>query len=216
MKHTTLQEMVKNLSNVSDINWGMYAFSRDPLKNKVSDSQKKEMIEKAISCGRQKAVWAMEHFGTNNPKEIAKQLGLEVNSVSKGQIADRVLFALFTPPNTINIMEEPIKKAVESLETMEIVSKETIYNLILGHEIFHFLEEEDENIYTRTEKIVLWNLLGIKNRSTIRALSEIARMYFSLSLTSFPCSPFALDVILYYNYNIAEATKIYNDIMQFS
>ena len=212
----TLQEMVVQLSKISPISWGMYAFSRDPLKNKIDDATKKEMIEKAIDCGIKNAQWVIKTYKTNNPIEIANQLGLQVNSVCKGQVADRVLFALFTPPNTIDIMEEPIEKAVSSLETMNIISKETLYNLILGHEIFHFLEEEDESIYTRNEKIVLWNFFGIKNRSTIRALSEIAGMYFSLTLTSFVCSPFALDVILYYNYNTKESIKIYNDILQFS
>lgn len=210
-----LARMVEDLKSVGEEAWGMYAFSRDPLRDKVPEERKREMIRKAIACGREKADWAAKRFGTRDPEEMAASLGLQVISRDKGQIADRVLFALFTPPDQVEIMEEPVRKAAGLLGSLEGVTEKAVRRLILGHEIFHFLEEEDPEIYTRTETIELWSFLGIRNRSTVRALSEIAGMYFSQAFTSFYCSPFALDVILYYSYDAQTAIGLYNEIMEF-
>lgn len=211
----TLAQMIGGLKTVSEEAWGMYAFSRDPLRDKISEERKREMIGKAIACGREKARWAIERFGTRDPARMAGQMGLQVISRDKGQIADRLLFALFTPPNQVEIMEEPLQKAEGLSYGLDGVDAGNMRRLILGHEIYHFLEEEDEEIYTRREKIELWKFLGFRNRSTVRALSEIAGMYFSQSLTQFCCSPFALDVILYYGYDVQVAEGLYREIMGF-
>lgn len=209
----TLQRIISELMNVREITWGMYAFSRDPLCNKISNEQKREMIVKAVECGKNAAARIVDCFETSDPLKIAEKLGLGITCVEKEQRADRVLFALFTPPDKIEIMAEPIQRAEQSHATMEFISLETIKKLILGHEIFHFLEEQDSSIYTKTEKIELWRFLGFRNYSTIQALSEIAGMSFSGYLTPFGTSPFALDVILYYNYDIRKAKSIYEEIM---
>ena len=137
-----------------------------------------------------------------------------VEYLDKGQIADRVLFALFTPPGLIQIMREPIDKAVKGGSLDGFTTREQLEDLILGHEIYHYLEEEYDGIYTRTEKIRLWKILGFENRSTIRALSEIAGMYFSKKLNGFPYSPFALDILLYYNYNSETALNMYREVAE--
>ena len=110
-------------------------------------------------------------------------------------------------------MREPIEKAAENEEIRKFVTEEQIKNLILGHELFHFLEEEDEGIYTRSETITLWKFLGYEHRSTVRALSEIAGMAFTKKLNQFPYSPFTLDILLYYNYNSDEALNIYSEVI---
>lgn len=213
MAATAFVEMAEHLSQIEDISWGMYAFSRDILRHKVDEAEKRNMIEKAIRCGQEMAEKIIREMGTSNPWELAEKLRLKVEFVDRGQVADRVLFALFTPPDSIQIMKEPIERAVGRGELEGLITEKQIGNLILGHEIFHYLEEENEEIYTRTEKIVLWKLFKYESKSTIRALSEIAGMYFSKKLNDFPYSPFALDILLYYNYNQEEALKMYREVV---
>ena len=210
-REITFQDMAENLTKVDDMAWGLYAFSRDLLRDKVDRDRKEEMIQKAIRCGFETAENVMAQMGTSDTRELACSLGLNVEYLERGQIADRVLFALFTPPDRIQIMKEPIERAVKGGKLEGFITGRQMEDLILGHEIFHYLEEEDENIYTRTEKIRLWKVLGFENRSTIRALSEIAGMYFSKKLNSFPYSPFALDILLYYNYNSETAFQMYRE-----
>lgn len=213
MEKTQLRIMAEELFKVKDQSWGMYAFSRDILRDKVDAKQKEAMIRRSIRCGEELAGQAVKRFGTRDPWEIAEKLKLKVEFTDRGQIADRVLFALFTPPDRIEIMTEPIERAVEQGGLSELISKEEIQRLILGHELFHYLEEEETGIYTRNEKIVLWKFLGFKNQSTIRALSEIGGMYFSKNLNKFSYSPFALDILLYYNYSPDEALKMYREVL---
>lgn len=215
MAETALREMAEHLSQIDDISWGMYAFSRDILRDKVDSVEKKKMIEKAIRCGQEKAERIIDNMGTEDPWKLAEKLKLKVEFMDRGQIADRVLFALFTPPDRIQIMKEPIERAAGNRELTGLITGEQMEKLILGHEIFHYLEEEDEEIYTKNEKIVLWKLFGYESKSTIRALSEIAGMYFSKKINGFPYSPFALDILLYYNYNPDEALKMYREVISF-
>ena len=210
-----LHKMMEELSGINDIAWGRYAFSRDFLRDKIDNQTKEAMIRKAILCGYEKADEVIKTCGTADPGQIAEKLHLKVQETDSGQMADRILFALFTPPNLIQIMEEPIKKAAACPEITDFFSEDMIKSLILGHEIFHYLEENDETIYTRTEKITLWKFLGYANKSTVRALSEIAGIYFTKKLKSFTYSPFALDIILYYNYDSEQSERIYKDIMRF-
>ncbi|MBE7721405.1 MAG: hypothetical protein E7243_18100 [Lacrimispora celerecrescens] len=215
MSEMILREMAEGLAQVNDLSWGMYAFSRDILRDKISEAEKKRMIELAICCGYEMADKVMSSLGTWDPWELAEKLKLKVEYADRGQIADRVLFALFTPPDQIQIMKEPIELAAESGLPEGLLTMDQIKSLILGHEIFHYLEEEEEGIYTRREKVVLWRLLGYKSESTVRALSEIAGMYFSKKINGFLYSPFALDILLYYNYNSNEALKMYREVLSY-
>jgi hypothetical protein len=215
MENKQLKTIAEELFQVKDKSWGMYAFSRDILKNKVTDKDKEVMIEQAIRCGEETADWAIEKFGTSDPWEMAEKLKLKVEFTDRGQIADRVLFALFTPPDRVEIMMEPIERLNGSSGLSELFTKEEIIKLILGHEIFHYLEDEIEGIYTRNEKVILWKFLGYENKSTLRALSEIGGMYFSRKLNQISYSPFALDILLYYNYSPDEALKMYREVLSF-
>jgi len=209
----TLNEIVEKLIKVDDISWGLYAFSRDILNNKVSYAEKKNLIKKAIKCGRMKAKEIYEQCGTNDIKSVAKYLGLKVEYLDEEIMNDRMLFALFTPPKNISIMKEPIKKALSSKEVMDILTETDIENLILAHEIFHFIEEDDNEIFTRKQKVILWKIFNYKHTSTIRALSEIAAMSFAKEFNAITYSPFLLDVILYYGYNKKSSGKLYLEIV---
>ncbi len=215
MGETVLQELAEQLLQVDDISWGMFAFSRDILGNRINRAEKKEMILKAMRCGQEKAEEIIKFMGISDPWELAEKWKLNVEYLDRGQTADRVLFALFTPPDRIQIMKEPIKRAAGNGMFNDLITEEQMVKLILGHEIFHYLEEEDEDIYTRKEKIVLWKLFGYENKSSVRALSEIAGMYFSKKINEFSYSPFALDILLYYNYNPDEALRMYRELLSF-
>ncbi len=67
MSEMKLREMAESLAQVDDLSWGMYAFSRDILRDKVSESEKKRMIEQAIRCGYEMADKVMSSLGTWDP-----------------------------------------------------------------------------------------------------------------------------------------------------
>ena len=96
---------------------------------------------------------------------------------------------------------------------MGLFSDINIEELLLAHEIFHFIEENDDDIFTRTEKIRLWKIGPIKNDSNIVCLGEIAGMAFAKELLKISYSPYILDVFLVYLYNIQASYGLYKEIM---
>lgn len=212
-------EMLENLLEVDDESWEAYAFSRELLNHRIETHKKLEMTAKAVECGKEYAKKVRLKFGNADLRTIAQNYNLNLEFQENLIIGDRILFACYTAPYRIQIMEEPIRKAVELISKQKpslvnIFTKDAIIDIILGHEMFHFLENENsDHIYTRNEKILLWKFMGFKNYSAVHALSEIGAMAFTKELTGISYAPFILDFILYYSYNASNAEKIYHDIL---
>jgi len=214
-----LREMYQVMSVMTDQNqWGEYAFSRDILQNRIEEAEKSEMIQQAIQCGCDFAEWLMSEYKDMSAEEIVRSVNIRLVDSEAAVMGERVLFAQYTPPNEVMIMEEPLKKygQIREKENLQEVlpSAAQIRQLLLGHELFHWVEEQYQDIiYTRKKKITLWKLWRYENQSTVRALGELAAMYFSQTLNQITYSPFVVDVLLSYSYNPELARNIYNDIL---
>lgn len=209
------------LKGIDNETWGEYAFSRELLRDRIPESKKIEMIQKSIRCGEEYADRIQKETGKKEPWNIAEQLGLKVDDSDLPAGVKRVLFAQFTPPNQIEIMREPLEKykavlaGLQGEQAKRLPAEEEIRGILLGHEIFHFLEERDSlSIYTRTERIRLWHFWRFQNCSTVGALGEIAGMAFTEKLNCLSYSPFLLDVLLFFGYNPDGAGSICRDIQQ--
>lgn len=217
-----LGEMIHNLLQVDDETWGWYAFSREILNRRILPDKKTEMIAKAIACGKAYAQRIIHEYGCRNPHTVAEKLKLKIEFQDTVITGTRILFACYTPPDKIEIIKEPVTRAIQLISEeapilVELFRQNDIIDTVLGHEIFHFVEDQfEQEIYTRNEKILLWNLMGLKNYSTIRALSEIGAMAFTKELNGLKYSPFILDILLYFGYDSSGAEKIYRDILGMS
>lgn len=211
--------LVETLLGVEDEAWGRYAFSRDLLNRRIGHDAREDMIAKAMACGRSYAVRMSRETGCNSVKELAEHLNLKVTAHEGYRMGDSVWLARYTPPDGIEIMEEPVRKAVSLAAaaggaSFELFRQDDIMNIILGHEIFHYIEDRfEQEIYTRTEKLLLWNFLGYRYYSTIRALGEIAAAAFTQEMNRLHYSPFLLDVLLYFSYDPSSAETIYRDVL---
>lgn len=225
-----LSDMLSELSGVDDETWGLYSFSQDPLKNKISQQDKRAWSREAVRCGSAYALKVMEQCRTGDAFDIADKMGLDVKIEGRETVGDRVIFAKFVPPKRILIMDGPIKKAQSTLESLEggptrpvVADREgnplkehDLVKIILSHEIFHFVEEKYRNeIFTRTKKVTLWTLplVNFKYTSTILALGEIGAMSFARTINDLPFPPYLLDVLLCYSYNPNASYSIYNKVM---
>ncbi|WP_059053868.1 hypothetical protein [Paenibacillus senegalimassiliensis] len=214
-----LEDMIGTLLPMDDQTWGAYAFSRDVLKRRIRPEQMTEMTDEAIHCGKDYAQRMITEYGCRDARLLAERMELTVQFEPTSITGKRILFACYTPPDHIVIMDEPISKAAllvsqEAPGLVELFRQDDIMNTILGHEIFHAVEERFESeIYTRTRKIELWHFLGVKNYSRVRALSEIAAMAFTRELNRLDYSPFILDFLLYVSYDSSGAESIYRDVL---
>lgn len=212
-----IKEMLQNLINIGDEDWGMYGFRREPLKGKFNNEERLNLIRKSNDCGREYARKIRETYGNIDVYKIAENLGLEVNYPDIPNGGGHIIFAQFVEPNKVTIFKDSVNKAnalIDEQNLSHIFSMVNIEELLLAHEIFHFIEEENkEEIFTKTEKIRLWKLGPIKNDSNIVCLGEISGMAFAKELLKIPYSPYILDVFLVYLYNPQVAYSLYNEIM---
>lgn len=211
-----IEAMLENLVSISDEKWGMYGFRREPLKGRFSEQERMRLILKSNECGREQARDIREKYGDISTYEIADKLGLEIDYPDKPNGGGHIIFAQFVEPNKVTVFKDSINKADELISEKELqhfFAGVKIEEILLAHEIFHFIEENDEELFTKTEKIRLWKIGPLKNDSNIVCLGELAGMAFAKELLNLNYSPYILDIFLVYLYNKEAAYALYNEIM---
>lgn len=210
-----IKELISNLKNVDKNIWGLYTFKRDPLYNKVNDKEKAEMIEKANECGREEAIKLKEKYGIKSCGEYADSLGLTISEIEEKNSDDYILFAKFNSPNKISICINNVKKAEEMVkkENLKLLIEEVkIEDVLIAHEMFHFIEVKNKELYTRKTKIRLWQLGPLKNESGLVALGEIAAMAFAKELLQLSYYPNLFDILLLYPHDEKRAKMLYDEV----
>lgn len=222
MAHYTVRPVgmiVEDLCRIPEEDWALYAFSREPLNGKFNDDQRRDLARQAIACGREYAEKLAAQYGMRDPEKLAKRLGLLVDFPDMPQSTERVLFAEFKAPNKVHIYMDGVRKGRALLGEPGVPHALTgqldIVKLLIGHELFHWVEEQyKKEIWTRTYKIELWAPGPLHNRSGVGVLGEIAAMSFTKTLNNLPYSPYVMDAFLVYGYSPEAASGLYEEMME--
>jgi len=210
-----LQQYYQELLSVDDISWSKYLLAKDLLANKISVEDRETLIRKALECGKEQAEELKFKYPHLDVEALADRQGAKIQ-ISCDLTNDSFMrFAEYLPPLQININWTPLKEYSKLLETnssIELPPSNLLYRVILGHELFHLIEEQNQNIYTRSQKFVLWKFWGYCHQSSIRALSEIGAMAFTKEINQTYFSPLLLEVLLTYPINPTKAANIYAEI----
>lgn len=213
--------IVEDLCKIKETEWSKYAFSREPLNGKLNDTLRSELMQQAIACGRQYAHELVDTYGTRDPQDLAVRLGLKIDFPIMPQSTDRVLFAEFREPNLVHVYMDGVNKAKVLMTEHDVREALTnqldISKLLIGHELFHFIEEKHKKeIWTRTFRIRLWSAGPLHNDSGLLVLGEIAAMAFTKELTGIPYSPYVMDAFLVYGYSPMASSALYEEMMTFA
>lgn len=213
--------IVEDLCAISDDEWAKYAFSREPLNGKFTDEQRVELTRKAMACGREYAERVVKEHGVRDPEKLAEKLGMKVDYPRMPQSTDRVLFAEFREPNKIHIYMDGVDKGevlfAEPGVRHALTAQLDIKKLLLGHELFHWVEEKyRKEIWTRNYRLRLWEVGPVHNDSTVMVLGEIAAMAFTQALNNLHYSPYVMDAYLVYGYSPEAASALYEEMMTFA
>lgn len=211
-----INEMIKELRKIDDVNWGLYAFKRDPLDKKINEDEKISIIKESIECGCMEARILKEKYGVIDCCGYAEKLNIDIAEIEAHDDGSYILFAKFNDPNKISVYMESVRKAetlVQSNDLKDLICGVNIKDVLIAHEIFHFIESQKNDIYTKRKKIQLWKLGPIKYKSGLVVLGEIAAMAFAKELLQLDYSPHLFDVLLLYAHNESQAKEIYNEIV---
>lgn len=207
------QLLFNQLDSISEEIWCEYLFNRDLLVKEIQPEQRQALINGAIRCGKELAESVIGQYGNLDAIELADNL-CKIKHADSQNVHKQIFLATFTEPNEIKIYDEPIEK----LMGLNIPSfdHDTIYRIVLGHELFHYFESKNPDLYTRTKKIELWHFLGYHHRSTVRATSEIAAMVFSWKLNLLNFSPLILDILMLHCYNAKAVIDVRRELVTIS
>lgn len=158
-----------------------------------------------------------EENGSINVYKITKNLGIKVDYPQRPNGGGHIIFAQFVNPNKVTIFKDSVDKAIDLIDKenlQELFNNVNIEEILLAHEIFHYIEEHNrDDMFTQTEKIRLWKLGPFKNDSNIVCLGEIVGMAFAKELLQLSYSPYILDSFLVYLYYPKVAYELYKEIM---
>lgn len=207
------QLLFNQLDTIPEEVWCEYLFNRDLLVKRVTPNQRKKLITGAVRCGEEMAQTVIKKYGNFDAIELATKL-CEIQHADSQNVHKQVFLATFIEPNQIKIYDEPINK-LAALNIPEF-DQDTIYRIVLGHELFHYFESKDPNLYTRMTKIELWHFLGYHHQSTVRTTSEIAAMVFSWELNCLNFSPLVLDILMLHLYNAKAVIDVRRELVSIS
>jgi hypothetical protein len=217
-----LETWYEQLLSINEYSWGVFEFKREMLRNKVSDDEKREIIEETIICGKTWAKKMLDQFDLAKQKKsdrswyLANKLDLLITERSGKPTKFRMVFAQFIMDRSIELMNEPITAYTLLTQTSQTLPKpEVVRGILIAHEIFHYLEEQHgDEMYHIIKTIPLWRFFNYEHRSTVGCASEIAAMAFAKELCDIDFVPQILDILLSYPLEVDFSKSIYSIVMQ--
>jgi hypothetical protein len=152
--------LFEELFQFSDETWGDYAFGRDPLNQKVTGSQRAEIVKKSYECGRENAIKLINRFGALSIEEYAGRLGIQLKYKSEYGPGNTMMFAKFESPDLITLYGQNIalvKSLIEETGTSELFKSVNLEHIILAHEMFHFIERGQDHLHGGNN-VCLWEV----------------------------------------------------------
>ncbi|MGG5357803.1 MULTISPECIES: hypothetical protein [unclassified Enterococcus] len=213
LNKTKLDTVISELKKVPETVWGQYQFQRELLGKRFTEDEKQAMIKKAVICGQEEAAKIKQIYPHHNIEEIYQKLGLSIQYEEEEMIGGRLVLATFNNEDGVTFMKKPLENLLMQQKPF-CWTEEQMAAMILGHELFHYIETNTSQIYTQSTKITLWRLPFYNHRSSIRALSEIAAMSFSKQLNQLDFSPYLLEIILLWSYDQQRVQTLYEEVME--
>lgn len=172
----------------------------DILGAKLSEVKQEELVRLALECGQEYAKWYLQlNKVETNIVEIARSQNIDIEWLDSIGVSNVVIFGQYTPPRKITLNKHAIATIVTNAETygIEHLTFDVISNIILGHELYHWVEEQfEEEIFTRTHQEVLWKFLGFQMKSRIGVLAEVAAMEFSRCINDSNISSYVMNQLI--------------------
>lgn len=211
-----IRNWVEDLLQLTDQDWRYYSFSRDPLIGKITPAMRSEHGQKTVACAQNIAHRMRTEYPTQTPEQIASLLGVKIQN--RKIVADfgYTMYAWYEEPDTIVISHENLDladKLIIEEKLNEFVGNVATADVVIGHELYHFLEQTVPDVYSTLELITLWKIGPFKNRSRIVSLEEIGAMTFTQELMRLNCSPYIFEFIMLCALNIQKAKKLHDYLM---
>lgn len=212
--------------------WNAYAFSREPLNKRIPPEEQSRLADLAVCCGKEEARKMAAKFPGRAPGEICRELGIHVTYDTAENGGHPLIVAAFREPDDIRLSLDALRRVKKWLNQSRnsqqrqpqneqrvqngcdikyepdiqnvLFSKWKPEEILLAHELFHYVEWEKGNLSVTTERVRL-KFGPFSYRGKVQILSEIAGMAFAQELLQLTYCPFVLDRVFLYVYNENES-----------
>lgn len=205
-----IEEQIQDLIQKPQCYWNAYAFSREILNQKIPKEEQSRLSDLAADCGREEAKRTAAEFPGMTPAEICRELGIRVMYDPSENGGYPLIVAAFREPDEIRLSQDALRrmkiwmnrdrKLQQELQAM-LFSEWKPEEILLAHELFHYIESKAGNLPVSTARIRL-KLGPFSYQGKVQILSEIAGMAFAQELLQLSYCPFVLDCVFLWVYNM--------------
>ncbi|MDY5232952.1 MAG: hypothetical protein SPH17_05030 [Faecalicoccus sp.] len=196
----------KGMIDYSDDFLGYLQLKQDLLFNKIPKKKILYYIQESLDEGKKRAA----EFKNMSIKDIIAQLNIDVHYTEENGDFFKVKFraqSSIDREGKIKILL--YKPSVQELAQANAVSFEEMWEIILAHECFHFLEFSSKEIVSeKLDSISTIKILNYTREAKIQSASEIAANGFAKELLHLTYLPNYYD----YVFMLKEGSITYSDI----
>lgn len=198
-EEASFEEKLNHLFSIDDSVYSLYATYEDPISGKISDQDRKEIIQTATKVGEDLANKILLSDPNKSVIDRIKAHDIELVIEEDAENTRFVYFGTYESEGPITLFKGNISKSADLLkkEGIDWLTVEEVSDIVLAHELFHFYEDEYPDLYTNTKEIKLWQLGPFKHKSKLICPSEIAAMSFTKQLLNVNFNPGAINYLLY-------------------
>lgn len=211
----TIRTNVKKLLELSDRQWGRSSLDQDFMRGKITGDLN-EYVNLSILEGKKKAAERKESV-SDDLGEIIQATDIEFIVNDRENALNYIIFGMYKEPKTLTVFMdniEQVQKMIKELGLEDIITR-PVLDTIIAHELFHYEEEIDPEIYTRATKIELWKFLFYKRKSGIRTLSEVGAMAYCKELLGLQYNPDILDYLFSVAFDYEVSEELYNFLINY-
>lgn len=188
-----LRRAVQTALNCTDDVWYRYMLRKDVCGCALSSDEERAVVDGAMQTAADMARQVMAQYGLLSPQELAEARGLKLVHTT-GELREPYLYmGLYEPDTrTITVNESAVllvRQFIDANGVDVFTPSADIARTVLFHEIFHALEEEKPDIYTRS-RMLERRVLGIlPYKRGLAGVSEVGAVHFSKCMAGISYSP---------------------------
>jgi hypothetical protein len=198
MASQVIEEITK-LINKPDKDFFLTLLNSDGNAKKLPLDKKLEILENTYKVSQDFYNELVKNFKEQKPSEYASILGVPVIYVNEEDSYNYNYIGLYSEKYkniSVNLyVINRIKNAIKDYGLDQIVDAEIINQVVIGHELFHYMQTLHPNAYIEQKQFDM-KLFGIfKMKTKYLVLEEIAAIYFSKIITKLPYNPLVYNKI---------------------
>jgi hypothetical protein len=188
-----LRRAVQTALDCADDVWYRYMLRRDVCGCALSGNEERAVVDGAVGAAADMARRVTVQYGLLSPQELAAALGLKLVHTEEELREPYLYIGLYEPgARTITLNDSAIllvRQFIGANGLEGFTPAEDITRLALFHEVFHALEEETPDIYTRSRMLERKLLGTFPYKRGLAGVSEVGAVHFSKSMAGVSYSP---------------------------